>query len=198
MNSAFQVRLHEARREPLHSLSALRAARIVFLLVVFSLALCLPQVSRAKETCPWLNDATASGFLDGSVTSTVAFSIKDKTDANFSNTEKNDAVCEFVRRQGSLVMTLRIEVETMRAPADSFASYAARCGPHSAPLRAIGNEAIACDLEARKNQVSEQVVSRVRGRAFIVRIISNSDSLDRVVIREKVRNIAEQVAGFLF
>jgi hypothetical protein len=154
--------------------------------------------AEAKETCPWLNEATAAGFLDGSVTSTVTFAIKDKTNADYSNTEKNDATCEFVRHQGSLVMSLRIEVETITGPSDSFESYLARCGPHAAPLTAIGNEAVACGFDGKKNQVSEQVVSRVRGRAFTVRITSNSNSLDRGVLRDKTRSVAEQVAGFLF
>jgi hypothetical protein len=181
-----------------HSLHSFRCTRILFVLILVSLPLCLPRACRAKETCPWLNQATAAGFMDGSVTSTVTFSIKDKTDANYSNTEKNDATCEFVRHEGSLVMTLRIEVETMKSPSDSFVSYIARCSPHAAPLRAIGNEAVACGFDGQKKQVSEQVVSRVRGRAFVVRITSNSDSLDRGVLREKARNVAEQVAGFLF
>ena len=154
--------------------------------------------TEAKETCPWLNEATAAGFLDGNVVSTVTFSIKDKTDANYSNTEKNDATCEFVRHQGSLLLTLRVEVQTITRPPDWFASYVARCGPHSAPLKAIGNEAVACSVDSRKNQFSEQVVGRVRGRAFVVRITSNSDSLDRDALQNKVRNVAEQVAGFLF
>lgn len=172
--------------------------RILFLLILLSLPLCLPRVCRANETCPWLNEATAAGFMDGSVTSTVTFSIKDKTDANYSNTEKNDATCEFVRRQASLVMTLRIEVETMSGMPDSFATYVARCGTHAAPVKAIGNEAVACGFDSKKRQVSEQIVGRVRGRAFTVRVSSNDDSSDRSTLREKARKVAEQVAGFLF
>jgi hypothetical protein len=95
-------------------------------------------------------------------------------------------------------MRLRIEVETITGASNSFASYLARCGPHAAPLKAIGNEAVACGFDGKKKQVSEQVVSRVRGRAFTVRITSNSDSLDRDMLRDKARNVAEQVAGFLF
>jgi hypothetical protein len=183
-------------RSPRH-ISAV-CTRLLLLFAFWSLLFALAAATEAKETCPWLNEATAAGFLGGSVTSTVTFAIKDKTDANYSKNDKNDATCEFVRHQGSLVMTLRIEVETMTGPSDSFASHVARCGPHAAPLRAVGNEAVACGFDGRKNQVSEQVVSRVRGRAFTVRITSNSDSLDRGVLRDKTRNVAEQVAGFLF
>lgn len=190
------LQLGTPNRNPRH-ISAIYT-RLLLLFAFWSLVFGLAAATEAKETCPWLNEETAAGFLDGSVTSTVTFAIKDKTDANYSNTEKNDATCEFVRHQGSLVMSLRIEVETITGSSDSFASYLARCGPHAAPLKAIGNEAVACGFDGKKNQVSEQVVSRVRGRAFMVRITSNSSSLDRGVLRDKTRSVAEQVAGFLF
>lgn len=195
MSFAIRERLRETGW---HSLGSLSGMRILFLLTLVALALTLPSLCEAKETCPWLNQETAAGFLGGSVTSSVTFSITDKTDVNYSNTEKNDATCEFVRRQGSLVTTLRIEVATILGSSDSFASYIARCGPHATPLRAIGNEAVACGFDGKKNQVSEQVVSRVRGRGFIVRITVNSDPKDRGALRQKTRNVAEQVAGFLF
>jgi hypothetical protein len=189
------LQLGTPNRSPRH-ISAI-CTRLLLLFAFWSLLFGL-AAAEAKETCPWLNEATAAGFLDGSVTSTVTFAIKDKTDANYSDTEKNDATCEFVRHQGSLVMSLRIEVETITGPSDSFESYLARCGPHAAPLTAIGNEAVACGFDGKKNQVSEQVVSRVRGRAFTVRITSNSNSLDRGALRDKTRSVAEQIAGFLF
>jgi hypothetical protein len=53
------------------------------------------------------------------------------------------------------------------------------------PLKAIGSEALACRGEA-----GEQVVGRVRDRAFLVRITTND--------REKVRKVAEMVAGSMF
>ncbi len=158
------------------------------LLMLFSLMLCWPRVCCAKEPCPWLNEATAAGFLDGSVTSIVTHSNKNKDDAN----------CDFTLRDRSVTTILRIEVETMSAPRDDFASYLARCGSHAAPLKAIGNEAVACGLDGKKKQVSEQVVGRVRDRAFTVRITSTAESSARSVLREKARKVAEQVAGFLF
>jgi hypothetical protein len=153
MNFAIRCRFRETRRDCLASLSGMR---IVFPLILVALALGLPGVCQAKETCPWLNQETAAGFLGGN------------------------------------------EVAKILGSSDSFASYIARCGPHATPLRAIGNEAVACGFDGKKNQVSEQVVSRVRGRGFIVRITANSDPKDRGALREKARNVAEQVAGFLF
>ena len=158
------------------------------LLLLFSLPMCFPGVSHAKETCPWLNEVTAAGFLDGTVTSTVTHSDQNKDDAN----------CDFTLRHRSATTVLRIEVETMAAPQADFAPYLARCGAHAAPLRAIGNEAVVCGFDGKKKQVSEQVVGRVRERAFTVRITSNSGLSDRAVLRDKVQKVAEQVAGFLF
>jgi len=53
------------------------------------------------------------------------------------------------------------------------------------PLKAIGTEALAC-----RGETGEQVVGRVRDRAFLVRITTND--------REKVRKVAEMVAGSMF
>jgi hypothetical protein len=158
----------------------------------------MAAATEAKETCPWINDQTAAGFLGGDVTSTVTFAIKDRKDPNFSDVDKNDAVCEFVRHQGSATTSLRIDVETIAGPPSSFATYVARCASHSVPLTGVGNEAVACDVEGKNKAISEQVVSRVRGRAFTVRITSTVGSSDKDALRQKARNVAEQVAGFLF
>jgi hypothetical protein len=138
----------------------------------------------AAESCPWLNAATAGGFLGGAVTGVTINRAK----------AGDDATCNFVRHEGSLVLELRIEIETMRSPAKDFASYAARCHSAAVPLKAIGNEALACS----DGQLAEQVVGRVRDRAFLVRIITNDRSSQPSVLREKARKVAEQVAGILF
>jgi hypothetical protein len=172
--------------------------RFLILLSILFLASFMAAATEAKESCPWMNEPTAAGFVGGDVTSTVTFAIKDKTDPNYSNVDKNDAICDFVHRQGSTVRTLRIEVETLAGTPGSFATYIARCGSLNTPVRAIGNEAVACDIEGKKNSISEQVVSRVRGRALTVRLTASAGSVDRDLLRQKARNVAEQVAGFLF
>ena len=85
------------------------------------------------------------------------------------------AGCSFTR--GSL--ELRIEAGR------DFEWYAAGCRAEVVHLKAIGTEALACRGEA-----GEQVVARVRDRAFLVRITTND--------REKVRKVAEMVAGSMF
>jgi hypothetical protein len=156
---------------------------ILFLTLAFS----TPVVCQTSENCPWLNAATAAGVLKGSVTFTVAHSGEDKT----------DATCEFIHNEGAVLTSLRIEVDTMKDPGREFASYSAKCSQNATPLRAIGNEALVCSLRG-KNQFSEQVVSRVRERPFIVKMSSSLAPSAGSDLRERTQKIAEQVAGFLF
>jgi hypothetical protein len=154
----------------------------------FSLSLllgiaCLPSIAGAAESCPWLNAATAGGVLGGSVTGVTV----KRAPAG------DDASCDFVRHAGSLAFELRIEVETMRSPARDFSSYLARCHSTAVPLKAIGNEALACSDEG-----AEQIVGRVRNRAFVIRLGTSERSTQPAALREKAHKIAEQVAGILF
>jgi hypothetical protein len=151
-----------------------------------TLSFCMPATCAANENCPWLNAATAAGALKGSVTFTVTH----------SNEDKQEATCEFIHKEGEVLTSLRIEVDTMKDPDREFASYRAKCQRDATPLRAIGNEALVCNLR-KKNELSEQVVSRVRERAFVVSVSSNIPA-DAGELREKAQKIAEQVAGFLF
>jgi hypothetical protein len=148
---------------------------------------CLPSLVDAAETCPWLNAATAGGVLGGTVAS-VTVKRPPKGD---------DASCEFARRQGSLTLDLRIEVENMLSPAKDFAAYAARCHSAAVPLKAIGNEALACSDDNAEG-LAEQVIGRVRDRAFRVRISTSNRSAQPGALRDNARKIAEQVAGILF
>jgi hypothetical protein len=173
-------------------LGVLFRARIVSLLLGALVLLCVPSRNEAKDSCPWINEATASGALDGAVTATVARPEISK--------DTEEATCIFLRQTGSSAIELRIEVETLRGAPGAYASYAETCGPDGAPLRAIGNEAVTCSYtdKKRKKWVSEQVVGRVRDHAFTVRFSSSAASPDRAVLREKARKMAEQLAGYLF
>jgi hypothetical protein len=166
-------------------------ARLASVLLGAIVLACVPS-SEAKESCPWLNEATATGALDGAVTATVTRPEMSK--------DKEEGTCVFRRQRGSTGIELRIEVEALSAAPGTYAAYAGRCGPDGVPLRAIGNEAVMCGNadKKRKKWVSEQVVGRVRDHAFTVRVSSSAESPDRDALREKARKIAEQVAGFLF
>jgi hypothetical protein len=152
----------------------------------FVLLLALSSLAGAAEVCPWLNAATAGGVLGGTVAATV-------TPAKTGD----DTSCVFNRHDGSLALELRIEVETMLSPAKDFPTYTARCHSASAPLKAIGNEAIACSKDGSDGH-AEQVVGRVRDRAFVVRISTSDPKTQPGALREQARKVAEQVAGILF
>ena len=145
---------------------------------------CWPVFAGSGETCPWLNGATAGGLLGGPVTSVQVT----------HPAAADDATCNFVRNDGS---QLRIEVETMTAPATEFGTYLARCHSPLTPLKAIGNEAVACK-DDKPGETSEQVIGRVRKRAFVVRIGTSSRGAHPDALRDKLRQAAEQVAGILF
>jgi hypothetical protein len=157
----------------------------------------------AKEMCPWINEATAAGFLRGDVTGTITHNSTgaDKTaaaaaTATGTSVTIGDATCEFVRHDAAGVMRLRIEVVTMAKVEALFPGFRARCGADGQPVRAIGNEAVVCGMTARGG-VEEQVVGRVRERAFVVSISTASET-DQATLRETTLRVAEQVAGFLF
>lgn len=188
----------ERSRETVTFMGCYMRQNLLLLGIVFlALSLCAPAICAASENCPWLNAATAAGALKGSVTFTVTHPGADKTGADKTGADKTDATCEFIHREGAVLSKLQIEVETMKDPRREFASYTAKCGRNATPLRAIGNEALLCSLRS-KDRFSEQVVSRVRERAFLVRVSSNSSGPERTELLDKSQKIAEQVAGFLF
>ena len=155
--------------------------------VMWRLAFLLTTISATLEGCPWLNAATAGGFLGGPATETKII----RPGAG------DDAACTFISPESSLT-ELRIEVNTMAAAAKDFRSYSARCQSQVMPLKAIGNEALLCNDDTRDGRVAAQVVGRVRNRAFVVRIVAKGQSVDRAMLREKCSRLAEQVAGILF
>jgi hypothetical protein len=151
-----------------------------------------PTMCHAEPRCPWLNAATAGGFLGGTVQeNTAPLSLV------------GDTTCEFSRTQNSTVFTLRIAVHTMEHPSKDFAAYLAKCGGSSAPLKAVGNEAVQCTGSAAKGE--QQVVGRVRDRAFVLTVTTDppgragaSSESGREGISDEFENLAEQIAGALF
>jgi len=77
------------------------------------------------HACPWMNAASAGGYLGGPVTDT--------------------APCNFVRQDASLT----IEIRTGR----DLAPYLAKCAAAPVPLKAIGNEAFACTVSGREQAI---------------------------------------------
>jgi hypothetical protein len=91
----------------------------------------------------------------------------------------------------------------MTSAKQDFSSYISTCATSSFPLRAVGNEAVECSIVNGSDVQAEVIVARVRDRAFILRWTlpnpgGSIKSPSQEEIREKIRNIAEQVAGSLF
>jgi hypothetical protein len=110
----------------------MRSSHILLLGLAFMSAVC-----HAQAKCPWINEATARGIVGGAVTATVKVS------------EHGFGICNFSRQQGAAIHELRISVDIMTDIPKQFPTYLAQCPPKSAPLRAIGNEAVMCSLQAR-------------------------------------------------
>lgn len=156
-------------------------------LLFISLVAGLPSLMRAAEdSCPWLNSATASGVLGNSVTASVTHPDK----------SKDDAVCEFTSRTAE-PSVLRIEVKTMANSTADFPAWLAQCGSNSTPVRGIGNQAVSCGRE-KGPDTSEEIISRIRDRALLVRLTVRNASAPRSALREKASAVAEIVAGNLF
>jgi hypothetical protein len=144
--------------------------------------------AQVQPTCPWLNSATASGFLGGPATTTVT-----------PIGDKGDAECVFTRHDGSSILSLQIGVQTLNGPPFSLEPYIAECASPLTPIRAIGNEALACSLaNSKKKGMTELVTSRVRERGFFVRLSTTVPSTDVSDLRLRASKVAELVAGFLF
>jgi len=134
--------------------------------VILLLSICAAVLRASEKPCPWMNAATAGGVLEGPV--------------DFTMTKNGqEGTCEFTRRDSGA--RLRIDV----------GSELAKCAPPIEPLKAIGNEAMACTVD----KATAQVVGRVRKQTFLIRV-TGGFAQDK--LREKVINVAEQVAGNLF
>ena len=88
--------------------------RIVCLLLGALVLLSVPSRTEAKDSCPWINEATASGALDGAVTATVTRPETSK--------DTDEATCVFLHQSGSTGIELRIEVETLRGAPGAYAA----------------------------------------------------------------------------
>lgn len=139
----------------------------------------------AQSPCPWMNAATASGFLGGDVQTAVT-----------GVTADGDATCEYTKADA----LLRIAIHTLPDVKKDFPGYLAQCGASAVNLKGIGNQAIQC-----RNKGEELIVGRVRERVFVITIKASwisspptSPTKTRNPISDDSENIAEQVAGSMF
>jgi hypothetical protein len=155
--------------------------------VAFALLVC-PALCKAEARCPWLNVATASGALNGP----ALMSVQQAAD--------NGTTCMFQYRNKSAVYNLRISVSDVKDASKGAAPYEDQCASMGEPLRAIGNEAVMCAAN-KGHSHGEQVIGRVRDKIFILVLSTsarNDPSMSGEVVKDKLENLAEQVAGSLF
>jgi hypothetical protein len=116
-------------------------------------------------------------------------------------TPQGDATCHFTRRQDASNLTLTIDVHTMTLPSKDFPTYLAQCGGTLLPVKAVGNEAFQCVSKGSSTNGEEQVIGRVRDRAFILTVNANSTRQPapaKAGLSQETRNLSEQIAGALF
>lgn len=165
----------------------MRASWLKFILTGVLAA--ISSVGHAQNAhCAWLNDATASGVLNGPVTLTLETAPDDQTICTFTNgkTVKDYSM-------------LRIMVQPSKDSTKDVHAHSALCTSPVA-LKAIGNEAIGCSADVGYSR-GEQVIGRVRDRLFVVTVsstIAQDPLMTRALLREKARMIGEQIAGALF
>lgn len=114
-----------------------------------------------------------------------------------------DTVCTFTPQQGESGAELQITVLTLTNIHEEYKHYAEMCKNDATSMRAVGNEAEECSSRGANNMRVEKVVGRVRNRAFILSwTIPNPETgpnaLSQETVREKMRNLSEQVAGSMF
>jgi hypothetical protein len=172
-------------------------------------ALCSPAHSSAQAKCPWLNAATAAGVLGGDVVMSVTAPVdpgpvKGVGTASYPDQlriDRFDVTCEFTRKTESGDYTLSIVVKTMSDSAKDFAPFLAQCSGSKVPQKGIGNEAVQCVMKSSPGKLDEQVIARVRDRAFVLTVRREPPmhaSADINSLSNETRNTAEQIAGSLF
>lgn len=150
-----------------------------------------PAATLAANNCPWMNEATASGLLGGNAVG-----------AYNASTENRPAVCTFTQSDGDVTRVLRITVDVVKEdPHAQLMKSEAACGPSATPLKAIGNEAVACVVDAPTEGRSARAIGRVRDQVFEI-LMTTTGNDDQILksdaLRIRINTAAEQVSGNLF
>jgi hypothetical protein len=157
--------------------------------MMFFELLFLSASCKAQAHCAWLNEATASGILNGPVTLDLETAPDDQNICVFTNL-----------KTAKDYSTLRIMIQPLKDVSKAVSSHKSLCTSAPVALKAIGNEAVSCSADVGYSR-GEQVIGRVRDRLFVVTVsstIAQDTSATRQLLQEKARTIAEQIAGALF
>jgi hypothetical protein len=144
----------------------------------------------AANTCPWMNEATASGLLGAEATGTFSGAVASVP-----------ASCMFTEISPRGIRALAISVEIDTDGSSRVRALLRDC--HDAPetLRAIGNEALSCMVMRPHRVHAAFVAGRVRDHVFSISIsttVKNDPVLTPAMLKTKVEIAADQVAGNLF
>ena len=168
-----------------------QAVRWVRWIELVLIPLGVPIAARAANNCPWMNEATASGLLGGNAVG-----------AYTAQNVDHPAVCTFAQSTSDVTRTLRITVDVTKDDAHArLMQLQAACGPNPAPLKAIGNEAIACMMDDGIEGRCARAAGRVRDQVFEILITTTRKDdpiLTRDALRIRIDTAAEQVSGNLF
>jgi hypothetical protein len=152
--------------------------------------LCIPNSAHASNNCPWINEATVSGLLDGPAVG--AFN---------QGSAGQPATCNFVFKTASGSRIFTINVETTQDAHARVMSIAKGCKEPQEVLPSIGNEAYICTTAHGKEAVAELVVGRVRDQVFTI-LISTTGKGDQLLstqdLKSRISIASEQVSGNLF
>lgn len=161
---------------------------LVLSAILFAIAITGSAAQVNGEQCPWMNEATAAGALAGPVTATFAPVL---------GHQDLDGVCRFTRSGTLPAPELSIELITIANPKE-FARYRDRCKA-PIPVRAIGNEAFACSVNASDGaEHTWKIVGRVRTRVLILSLRLFDDKLRSEDRLESAKRMADIVAGNLY
>jgi len=150
----------------------------------------LPGSAHATNNCPWINEATVSGLLDGQAVGSFNQGLVGQP-----------ATCNFVFKTVGGVRMFRISVETVQNAHARVMGMTKACKQPSEVLPAIGNETYVCTTEHGKEAVAELVVGRVRDQVFTISISTTGKGnlmLSTQDLKSRISTASEQVSGNLF
>jgi hypothetical protein len=137
----------------------------------------------ATLRCPVLDTATVAGAI-GELELAVLHA---ENGSNYS--------CVFTRSD----YQLKVAVTALPGASDfaRFAAAACQAARDTTPVKAIGNEALACSV-GTGSHLEEKLVSRVRNQAFTLSLTTSDKAATPKTLRSTNLMLAEQVAGNLF
>jgi hypothetical protein len=157
---------------------------------LLAVAFTCSRAARAANDCPWLNEATAAGILDGNATGLYVAATPDKPGS-----------CTFTEIASGETHQLIIVVEVAASPHQRMMALEHACTSPSEPLAAIGNEAVHCAAMPRGKPHGELIIGRVRDQVFTIAITStakNDPVLEPHELAMRSQTAAEEVSGNLF